>query len=47
MQDNANREYVKPALEDLGTLASRTESSDFPNADDSGEPAPSANPGSS
>lgn len=36
-------EYVKPAVEDLGTLAARTESSTFNNADDGGQPAPSAN----
>ena len=31
--------YVKPALEDLGTLASRTESQTEPNQDDSSLPA--------
>ena len=39
--DKAN--YVKPELEDLGTLASRTESSNHDNADDGGQPSPSAN----
>lgn len=39
--------YIKPALEDLGTLASRTESSTLPNEDDLVQPGPSANPGTS
>ena len=30
--------YVKPTLEDLGTLASRTESQDQDNADDTNNP---------
>ncbi len=39
--------YVKPELEDLGTLAARTESSDQPNEDDTISPGPSANPAAS
>lgn len=39
--------YIKPEIEDLGTLASRTESNVQPNADDGGLPAPSANPATS
>jgi hypothetical protein len=37
--------YIKPEIEDLGTLSSRTESNNEPNEDDLVSPGPSANPG--
>lgn len=43
MNTNDKATYVKPELEDLGTLASRTESNNHPNADDGPNAAPSAN----